>query len=76
MHAVLTRLRRSLYVSPRRIQIVYVNPVCEAVFHQFPSLTCTCVKNFPSFRSGAEGAKVSYWTNLLPSDFNPHVVPR
>jgi hypothetical protein len=49
MHAVLTLLRRSLYLSPRRIQIVYVNPVCEAVFHQFPWLRCTCVKNFPTF---------------------------
>jgi predicted RNA methylase len=64
MHAVLSRLGQSLSTSPRRIQIVYVNPVCEAVFHQFSWLTCTSVRNFPLFHSGAEGAKVSYWTNV------------
>ena len=64
MHAVLSRLGQSLSTSPRRIQIVYVNPVCEAVFRQFSWLTCTRVRNFPLYHSGAEGAKVSYWTNV------------
>jgi predicted RNA methylase len=64
MHAVLSRLGQSLSASPRRIQIVYVNPVFEEVFRQFSWLTCTSVRNFPFFHSGAEGAKVSYWTNV------------
>jgi predicted RNA methylase len=64
MHAVLSQLGRSLSASPRRIQIVYVNPVCEAVFREFSWLTCTSVNNFPLYKSGAEGSKVSYWTNL------------
>jgi SAM-dependent methyltransferase len=64
MYTVLSGLGESLSVSPRRIQIVYVNPVCEAVFRQFSWLICTGVRNFPFYHSGAEGAKVSYWTNV------------
>ena len=64
MQAVLSRIGESLATSPRRIQIVYVNPVCEAVFRQFSWLTCTDVRNFPLHHTGAEGAKVSYWTNV------------
>ena len=64
MHAVLSRVGQSLSTSPRRIQIVYVNPICEAVFRQFSWLTCSSVRNFPFYHSGAEGAKVSYWTNV------------
>jgi predicted RNA methylase len=64
MHAVLSRLGQSLSASPRRIQIVYVNPICEAVFRQFSWLRCTSERNFPFFHSGAEGAKVSYWRNV------------
>jgi predicted RNA methylase len=64
MHIVLSRLGQSLSTSPRRIQIVYVNPLGEAVFRQFSWLTCTSVRNFPFYHSGAERAKVSYWTNV------------
>jgi SAM-dependent methyltransferase len=64
MNMVLSRIGESLSTTPRRIQIVYVNPVCEAVFRQFSWLTCTDVRNFAFHNTGAEGAKVSYWTNV------------
>jgi len=64
MHVVLSRIGESLSRSPRRIQIVYVNPVCETVFRQFSWLIRTDVRNFPLYKTGAEGAKVSYWTNV------------
>jgi hypothetical protein len=63
MHVVLSRIGESLSTSPRQIRIVYVNPVCEAVFRQFSWLTCTNVRNFPFYHTGVEGAKVSYWRN-------------
>lgn len=64
MRAVLSRIGASLSTSPRRIKIIYVNPVCEEVFRQFSWLKCTGVRNFSLYKSGEEGAKVSYWTNV------------